>query len=336
MPEAVKKPRIIIIRRLLMLLGVLVVAVVSGWFYITGGRYESTDNAYVKAAKILVTPEVSGEIVQALVHDNQKVREGEVIVVVDTRRYQIALEKAQADLAVAKQHIEELKAEYRAKVRDIDKSKVESAYLDKEYKRRVNLKNSIPISELDDFKQRLDTSDKNIAVMTAELEQIMAQLGGNDAIKTTEHPTYKAAEATLADARLNLEYTRVKAPIDGYINTAPHLGDFARADTPLFTMIDANTVWIEANFKETQLSKMKVGQPVSINIDTYPDTTIKGHIESISPGTGSEFSILPAQNATGNWVKIVQRVAVRIAIDQAPDVRLRAGMSGNVVVDTQS
>jgi membrane fusion protein (multidrug efflux system) len=128
----------------------------------------------------------------------------------------------------------------------------------------------------------------------------------------------------------------IRASVDGLINTAPREGDFARASAPLFTMVDTGTFWIDANFKETQLTNMRIGQPVSIDVDTYPDVELHGKVESISPGTGSEFSILPAQNATGNWVKIVQRIAVRISIDTpAPaDKPLRAGMSGHVVVDT--
>lgn len=331
-----KNEKKLMVRHVLMFSGVLVVAIVAGWFYITGGRYEGTDNAYIKAAKVLITPEVTGRIETVLVGDNQKVSAGDILAVVDKRRYQIALDKANADLVSVARNIEQLKASYLEKVESISRNKVETHFLEKEYNRRLKLKNSISETELDDYRQRLDTSRKDGEILEAELAQITAQLGGDDTIETTEHPAYKAAEAELADAKLNLEHTDIKAPIDGYINTAPRLGDFARADAPLFTMIGTDDVWIEANFKETQLARMKIGQPVSIEVDAYPGQTFKGHVQSISPGTGSEFSILPAQNATGNWVKIVQRVSVRIAIDDTPDVPLRTGMSGYAEVDTKS
>jgi membrane fusion protein, multidrug efflux system len=333
-PEAAGRKRQL--RHRLMLGGVIVVVLGSAWFYLKGGRYIGTDNAYLRAEKILVTPEVTGEIKEVRVTDNQQVHAGDVLAVVDDRHYRIAFEKAAADLAATATRIEEFKASYRQKSESIAQAQIEADFAEKEYKRRISLV-SVSETERAEFKQRRDAAVKDVDIQKAELGQIFAQLGGDDKIKAEEHPAYKSAAAMLEDAKLRLEQTQVKAPIDGLINAAPRRGDFARATAPMLTMIGTEKLWMDANFKETQLTNIQPGQPVTIEIDTFPDMELHGKVESISPGTGSEFSILPAQNATGNWVKVVQRVAVHIAIDRPPgDTRLRAGLSGRAVIDTGS
>jgi len=323
------------LRRGLMGAGLLIVLLGAGGFYLTGGRYISTENAYIKADKILITPEVTGTIEKVMVTDNQQVHDGDILMVIDRRTYQIAFEKAKADLAVVASHIDELKAAYLQKIEMIARAKLEADYAKNEFDRRAAMKSVVPETERDEFKRRRDTALKDLEILQQELGQITAQLGGDPAIKTEDHPAYKSALATLQQASLHLEQTEVKAPTDGIISAAPRQGDFARASAPQMTMIGNKDIWIEANFKETQLTDVRPGQPVTFRVDTYPDIEWHGRIESISPGTGSEFSILPAQNATGNWVKIVQRIAVRIAIEPAPDhPPLRAGMSTHAVIDT--
>jgi membrane fusion protein (multidrug efflux system) len=319
--------------------GVLAVLIVGGWFYFTGGRYIGTDNAYIKASKILLTPEVTGLITQVAVQDNQAVKKDDLILTIDPQPYQIAVEKAEANLNMAKAHIEELKAQYRQKLESLERSKIEGDYAQKEYARRYALKGKgvVPEAELAEFQRSRNTALKDIDVLQEELNQILAQLTGNAEINVEDHPDYKAADAALRQARLDLRHAGIRAPVDGIISAAPRVGDYARAGIPLANMVGTQEMWIEANFKETELTDIRLGQPVSIDIETYPDFEWKGTVQSISPATGSEFSVLPAQNATGNWVKIVQRIPVHITIEGQPDSPpLRAGMSAHVVVDTGS
>jgi len=319
--------------------GIIAVLAAGAWFYLISGRYIGTDNAYIKAAKILVTPEVTGTIMTVNVHDNQPVRKGAVLFTIDPSTYEIAEKKAEADLAAAKANVMELKAEYAQKSTDIQRAEVIAAYADKQYKRMVALRKSQTVAQakLDDVQSQRDTALKDIASLKDEQRQIVAKLDGNPNIAPENHSSYKAAAAALAKAQLDLERTTVRAPTDGIVGSAPHPGDYARTSVPQFNMVGDREVWIEANFKETQLTDVRPGQPVTIEVDTYPDQKWKGTVESISPATGAEFSVLPAQNSTGNWVKVVQRIAVRITVDRKQDeMPLRAGMSTHVEIDTGS
>jgi len=337
--QKVPTPRRRVVRHVLMALGIIVVLVGGAWFYLTSDRYIETDNAYIKAAKIMVTPEVTGTILTVNVHDNQPVTKGEVLFTIDTTPYEIAEKKAEADLATARANVLELKAEYAQKMADIQRAQVVAEYADKQYRRMVALRKSQTVSQatLDDVESQRDTALKDIASLREEANQYVAQLDGNPNIEPEDQSGYKAAAAALAQARLNLERTTVRAPASGVVGTAPHPGDYARTSVPQLNLVGTNHVWIEANFKETELTRVRPGQPVTIKIDTYPDHKWKGEVESISPATGAEFSVLPAQNSTGNWVKVVQRIAVRIAVDRKDDEPpLRAGMSTKVEIDTGS
>jgi membrane fusion protein (multidrug efflux system) len=205
-----------------------------------------------------------------------------------------------------------------------------------EYNRRVDLAKNGGVSqtEFNESKRKRDAAEKTIAVLTQEINGILIALENNPDIDPKEHPHYRKALAKLHDAELNLERTEVKAPADGIIGTAPHPGDYARAGVPSLNLVGSKDIWIEANYKETELTDVKPGQPVTIEVDTYPGRKWSGRVESISPATGSEFSVLPAQNATGNWVKVVQRIAVRIAVDEKSEsFPLRVGMSAHVTID---
>lgn len=323
-------------RRILMLGGVFIVLVGGAWLYMTSGRYIVTDNAYVKAAKILITPQVDGTIMSVPVIDNQNVHAGDILFVIDPASYQIAVEEARADVANAYTGIEQLKAQYRQKQEDMAKAQVEVDFAKEEYERRIDLakKGAVAQTEFSDTKRQRDMALKAVLAVQEEINGILAALTGDPDIKPEEHPLYQKAQATLHDAELNLARTTVKAPVDGMIGTAPQIGDYAREGVPLLNLVGSNDVWIEANYKETELTDVKIGQPVTIEVDTYPGHEWQGHVESVSPATGSEFSVLPAQNATGNWVKVVQRIAVRIAVDPGPkDLPLRTGMSTHVSID---
>ena len=326
-----------VVRHVLMGFGIVAVLIGGAWFYMTSGRYVATDNAYIKAAKILVTPEVTGTIMTVAVTDNQPVEAGDVLFTIDPMPYEIAVQKAEAELAAAKSHIAELKADYAQKKTDMERAQVIADYAEKEYRRMSALRNSQTISQskLDDVASQRDTALKDVASLRDEQHQYVAQLDGDPNIAPENHSEYKAAAAALAKAKLDLERTTVRAPADGIVGTAPHPGDYARTSVPQLNLVGAHNVWIEANFKETELTDVRPGQPVKIEVDTYPNHKWTGTVESISPATGSEFSVLPAQNSTGNWVKVVQRIAVRISVDPADTaLPLRAGMSTTVTIDT--
>jgi membrane fusion protein (multidrug efflux system) len=326
-----------IIRPVAMAIGILAVVVGGAWFYLTSGRYIGTDNAYIKAAKILITPEVTGTILTVHVGDNQPVKKGDVLFTIDPMNYQIALAKAEADLATAKSEVANLKAEYAQQVADMQKAQVLADYADKQYRRMIALKNSTAVSQsqIDQVASQRDAALKEIASYREQANQYAAQLDGNPNIAPDDQSGVRAAAAALMKAQLDIERTTVRAPADGIIGTAPHVGDYARASVPELNMVGDDSLWIEANYKETELTGVRPGQPVKIEVDTYPGHQWTGTVESISPATGSEFSVLPAQNSTGNWVKVVQRIAVRIEVDRkSEELPLRAGMSTNVTIDT--
>ncbi len=329
------------IRSFLMIGGVIVVVIVCAWFYLGSGRYIETDNAYIKATKTLITPEVSGMITAVYIDDNQAVKKGEILFEIDPAVYKIALDKALADLKNTYAQIETLKAQYRQRQADLARAKVEADFAVKEFDRRYKLIKSGAVSQskLDDTLRERDTTVKTVNVLQEESNEILASLAGDADIDPMQHPLYQMALAAFHQAQLDLDHTKVIAPINGIIGTAPNIGEYARESVPLVNIVSSDNVWIEANYKETELTHVKIGQKVSIDVDTYPDHEWVGKVESISPATGSEFSILPAQNATGNWVKVVQRITVHISVDQQEDKEefpLRTGMSTRVSIDTEA
>jgi len=325
------------VRHGLMGLGVVIVLIGSLWAYLTSGRYISTDNAYLKADKILLAPDVSGTVVSVSVHDNEAVKKGQELFRIDPTPYQIAYNKAQADLNSTLIRINEIKAQYRQKKAELGSAEVEAKFADRELKRQLALsaKGSASVSQRDNASLRRDTAEKQVQKLQGEVAEMLASLNNNPDIKPEDHPLYIAAQAALSKAELDLSRTKMVAPADGIIGNAPSVGDYARASMPMVNFIANGSYWIEANFKETELTHVIPGQTVSIHVDTYPGASWTGKVQSISPATGSEFSVLPAQNSTGNWVKVVQRIATRISVDKGPaDMPLRAGMSTEVEIDT--
>lgn len=326
------------LRKKLMLGGGLLILVIGLVFYGFSGRYISTDNAYVKGAKIMITPQVSGVIETVNVTDNQTVKAGELLFAIDPTIYKIAVAKAEADLASTITHINELKAAIKQEDEAVSKAESDAQYASKEYQRRYKIRKSgsVSASELDKFKNAAQTAEDTVDMLSEERNRTLAQLNGNPDIAPEDHPDVKAAQAALEKAQYDLEHTKVLAPVEGIISEAPREGSYANNGVPAFAMLGTQEMWIDANYKETEITNMHIGQTVSIEIDSYPDQEWEGTIESIAPVTGAEFSVLPAQNATGNWVKIVQRIPVRVAIhakDGQPP--LRGGMSTHVTVDTE-
>ena len=326
-------------RRLLLTAGPVTIIIITAIVWAFSGRYISTDNSYVKAHKVMVSPEVSGPVLPVTVHENQFVHKGEVLFSIDPAPFKIALEKAEANMTAVRQQVEQMKASARQKAQEIVSAQQDEAYAESQYKRSADLKATSAVSEqnLEAATHDRDVAKTKIAQLQQEREAILAQIGGDADVKAEDTPQYQAAVAERDMAKLNLDRTNVRAPVDGTTGAMPNTGDYAHAGVPSLSVVADAGVWVEANFKETELTNMRPGQKAEIEVDTYPGHKWTGTVESISPATGSEFSLLPAQNATGNWVKVVQRLAVRIRPDMHEgDPPLRAGMSADVTIDTGS
>src|SRR5712671_195621 len=326
--------------RMILLVIVPLIALVAGLgFYLAGGRYVSTDNAYVGAQKVLITPDVSGKIDKIAVREGQHVAAGDALLEIDPEPYRLALAQAQAKLAAVRTDFSKLKTDLGTLTGLVDIARKNVEIKQRDVDRKTALTASRTGSQAD-----LDTSMGTL--MTAQLQAKLAEqqhgdtlnaLIGNPDLPIAQFPAYAQAKAALDQAQRDLDHTVLRAPIAGTATQvdAIQLGRFVAAGTPLFSVVDDTAPWVDANPKETDLTYLKPGQPVTIDVDTFPDHPFHGRVASVSPGTGAQFAILPPQNASGNWVKVVQRVPVRIAFDQGEDVSaLRSGMSVTVDIDT--
>jgi membrane fusion protein (multidrug efflux system) len=329
---APKKKRL----RLVLLLSLpLVILAVGAYFYLTSGRFVSTDNAYVQQDKISVSAEVTGPIVDVAVKENQPVKKGDLLFRIDPRPYRIALEQAQAQIASAQVSVNKLQAENAGTGADIQAAQDNLAIAQRDFGRYAELMRrgfttrvqyDQSLHNVQEAKQRLANARNQAQVTAAQLAR-----GPADA-----QPAIAAALAARDKALLDLKRTEIRAPMDGYVSQTDRLqlGSMAVQGLAMVTIVRSGDTWVEANYKETDLRKMAPGQPAEVKIDAYAGK-LCGHVASIGRGTGSEFSVLPAQNATGNWVKVTQRVPVRIAIDCKPTRPLLAGLSADVRVDTK-
>jgi membrane fusion protein, multidrug efflux system len=324
-----------------------IVAVVAGLtFYIMGGRYVSTDDAYVHAAKLMVSTDISGLVSEVDVQEGQSVKAGDVLFRVDPRQFQIALDNAKANLAQVALSINAMKEDYTRMLRDVDaqQSKVE---LDQTiYDRDATLvrNNTVSKADYDQARLTLDSDKSKLESLRQQAQVQLARLGGDFNLPVAQHPQYLQAKAVVDEAQRQLDHTVVRAPFDGVVTQVSALqpGTYLVSQTAALTntgavaLVASNDLWVDANMKETDLTHVKIGDHANITVDTYPGHKWSGSVESIAPATASEFSILPAQNSSGNWVKVVQRISVRIHIDPKSDnLPLRAGMSVTVDIDTK-
>ena len=324
--------------RLALLLSVpLILLAIGGYMWLTSGRYVSTDNAYVQQDMVSVAPEINGVIAEVLVRENQHVRRGQLLFRIDPRPFRIALAQADAQIAAAQVQVSQLETRSAGTGADIQGAEANLAYQQREYARLQALMSRgwITRTRHDEALHNVQEARERLANARAEAATAQsALLGGGEG----NQPALQAARVAREQALLNLSRTEVRAPADGTISQTHRLQAGAAVVTgvPVVTLVRGGTSYVEANYKETDLANMYVGQPAEIEVDAYPGVHMRGHVASIGAGTGAQFSVLPAQNASGNWVKVRQRVPVRIAIDGDPGRPMIAGLSADVTVDTRS
>lgn len=326
-------------RRLLLMVVLPIILILLGlWYWAHSTRYQSTDNAYVYANQVSVTPQVTGRVIAVPVAQNQAVTPGQVLLEIDPAPFQLALDQANANLKTVSDQIRAQQQTLRAAQAELQGAQANVAYMQRDVQRKTNLveKDVVPAARLDDLKTNLIMAQQKTVALRAQIAQIQASLGGNANQPIDQQPAYQQALAARDKAALQLSYTTIKASAAGVVtqvNVKP--GDVVTSGRPVFALVMSGERWVDANFKETQLTHVHVGQKAEITVDTYPHHEWQGTVVSIAPGTGSVFSVLPPQNATGNWVKVVQRIPVRILIDTSADgPDLRAGMSAEVTIDT--
>jgi membrane fusion protein (multidrug efflux system) len=323
----------------LMLVGPAIVLLGAAYWYLTGGRYVSTDDAYIQAARVQISTDISGRVVEIDVKDNQKVNTGQPLFRLDPRPYRIAVDEAKAQLATMRYQIHALKATYHQKRADARAAEATADYQQHEFERQQRLLASGTASQqqFDQARQAYENARAQLASKQQDVAVALANIGGDPDLPLEQHPMVQHAQAALERAELDLSYTEIRAPENGIVTKVDQLqvGSYVNASTPLFSLMSTDRVWVEANFKETELTYMRPGQRATIEVDTYPDVVFPARVESLSPGTGLTFALLPAENATGNWVKVVQRLPVRLRLDGLnPDAPLHAGLSVTAEVDT--
>ncbi len=318
-------------------LGPVAVAATGFWLYIQGGDIVSTDNAYLKTEMISISSEVGGKVVEVLVEDNQRVEAGQVLFRIDDEIYRIARARAEANLAKVRSNIESLRADYHNKLADIDKAKSDYEYYRKEAERLQKLAASeaVPAIQIDQAIFKAASAQREVDSSRQALEVVKAKLVDPN-LPIEQHPDYQLAMVEHDKAELDLSHVEVKAPIAGVLaNFSVKVGEVINATIPLCSLVDDSRVWVEANLKETDLTWLRVGQSASIHVDAYPGLQWQGKVVALTPGTGSEFSLLPAQNSSGNWVKVVQRLNVKLEMTPLADSpTLATGMSALVEIDT--
>jgi membrane fusion protein, multidrug efflux system len=320
-------------------LGPLLVLAIGAWIYFTSGRYVSTDDAFVKTDLATISAQVSGQIANVDVKNNQRVEAGQVLFQLDPASYRIALDQAEANLAQVRDQMAVLRANYGEKAAMLKSAEETVAYQQHEYDRQDRLRRTGAVSEqqFDQVRHALEQAQRNADAMRQQMAAIQAQLGGNIDTPTEDLPQYRAALAKRDDAQVSLDRTKIVAPANGIVaNVTVRPGDYVTPGQPVFSLAEIDNLWVEANFKETQLTHVVDGQSATVTVDAYPGVVWTAKVESLSPASGNEFSVLPAENSSGNWVKVVQRIPVRLALQPKPDApQLRAGMSVTAEIDTE-
>ena len=335
-----------LLRLVLMSAGVIIVALAAAILWLRGGRYVTTDNSYVRAAKLMVSTDVSGIVASVAVKQGQQVEKGAVLFSLDARQFEIALAAARAQRDLARLSIEAARKDYQRLRSDIAAAEAVVAQARANFQRASTLaqRNAGSQAQYDQARFALSAEENRLSALRQSAEAALARLGGDAALPVEQHPQFMESQARVAESQRQIERATVRAPFAGTVTSVESLqpGAFLVAATAALTntgaigLVAHSGMWVEANMKETELTHVKPGQDCEIRIDAYPNRIWKGRVESIFPASGAEFSVLPPQNASGNWVKVVQRIPVRIAIATSDnDPVLRAGMSAVVTVDTR-
>ena len=321
----------------------------AGLFYLSGGRYVSTDDAYIRASKLMVSTDVSGIVSSVDVHEGQLVKAGDVLFRLDPKQFQIALDNAKANLEQTSLNIRAMKQDYGRMQNDVAAEQAQVELDQTTFARDAALLRSATVSQssYDQARYTLETDRAKLQALQQQAEVQLARLGGRADIPVEQHPQYLQAKAQVDEAQRQLDHTIVRAPFDGVVTQVDALqpGTYLVSQTAALTntgaigLVATKGIWVEANMKETDLTHVKPGEHARIYVDTYPGHVWSGVVQSIAPASGSEFSILPAQNSSGNWVKVVQRISVRVRVDASADANspsppLRSGMSATVEIDT--
>ena len=308
--------------------------------YLMGGRYISTDNAYVGAQKVLITPDVAGKINRIDVIEGQHVEPGDLLFEIDPVPFQLAVTQAESRLAMVRTDFDNLKTNLKSLTQLIQLARQTVELKESDVERKSKLLASHMGSALD-----ADTAMVTLAAARTQVEllaqqeaRIRNQLLGDANLPIEKYPAYQQAKAALDQAKRDLEHTVLHAPISGRATQVDsiQLGRYVTAGTPVFSVVDDQRPWVDANPKETDITYLQLGQKAWIHVDTFPGHVFHGTVIAVSAGTGAQFAILPPQNASGNWVKVVQRVPTRIAFDSGQNLsKLRSGMSATVDIDTR-
>ena len=316
------------------------VLLIGGYWYVTGGRIMSTDDAYVEAQRVGISTDVSGIVKDVDVTENEHVTTGQVLYRLDPEQFQIAVDNAKANLAQTALMLESMKQDYQRMLSDIAAQEAVVKYDRINFDSDTMLLRSHTISQttFDQVQATLGNDQNKLESLRRQAQVQLAKLGGNANVDVTQHPQYREAKAKVDEAQRQLNDTIVKAPFSGIVTSVPSIapGKYLAASTTAFYLIDTDHIWIEAQPKETELTYVRPGQPVTITVDTYPDRQWHGTVESLSPAAAQVFSLLPAQNTSGNWVKVVQRVPMRVHVDTSDKSLppLAAGMSVELDIDT--
>lgn len=326
--------------RFLLLICLPVVAIgVAAYFYLTGGRYVSTENAYVKADIVQVSTDIDGRVVDVLVRDHDRVQVGDVLFRLDPKPYQIAVMKAEADLAKVKTTFMTMRAELMEAETEAGEWRSRIGYHLKTVRRQRNLlqRGVATRARADEAELDLAVARERLRTVGAKADRLRATLANEPDLPLENRALYRERLATLEARRLDLERTVILAPTPGIVsNMRLQVGEHLEAGDAAFSLIVDQTPWVIANLKETELTHISIGQKATVTPDAYPDLTLNAVVQSISPATGAEFAILPPQNATGNWVKVVQRLPVKLRLEPGPGLQLlRAGMSVKTKIDTE-
>jgi membrane fusion protein (multidrug efflux system) len=326
-----------VLARLVMWSLPFIVILATLFVWLSSGRYVSTDNAYVKGDRAQIATELSGIIVEVPVQENQHVSRGQLLFKLDDQSYRHALARIDSEIETARADIRGLRAQWRTKREEIKAASSQLNFAQAEFDRQSDLaeKKIASTQKLQETRMGLEVARQRISAAEEDLLRIEAALAGDPKIHPDDHPKVKQLMAAREEALLQLRRTTIESPLDGIVSKRPVPGSYATAGVPIMVIVADTDLWIEANFKETELTLVRPGQQAIIKVDTYPDAECTGSVASISQATGAEFAVLPPQNASGNWVKVVQRIPVRVAVScREGDPPLRVGMSTTVEIDT--